>query len=132
MEGPHKKAFCKGNVSRLAASITDLNNSGFNLRGISVSSMGKKSAKSKAIMADPHHQCSWLLQSFCSVLLLAWLLSSDFLHGHKRTTAAPKRSHTLQVRRRKKGREGTWAWSLRHLYHPCKELPQKPYPTVSA
>jgi len=132
MEGPRKKAFCKGNFSHLAANITDLNNSGFNLRGISISSMGKKSTKSRAIMVDPHHQCSQLLQSFCSVLLLSWLPSSDFLHGHRRTTAAPNRSHTLLVRRRKKGREGRWAWSLRHLHRPCKELSQKPYPTVSA
>lgn len=39
MDGPHKKAFCKRNVSHLAAGITDLNNGGFNLRGISISSM---------------------------------------------------------------------------------------------
>lgn len=89
MKGPHQKAFCRRNVSHLSADITDLNDSGFNLRGISVSFMGNKSIKNRAIMmAAPHHQCSRLLQSFCSALLLAWLLPAGFLHHYERTTVA--------------------------------------------
>lgn len=129
MKGPHQKAFCRRNVSHLAANITDLNDSGFNLRGISVSFMGNKSTKNRAIMmAAPHHQCSRLLQSFCSVLLLAWLLPAGFLHHCERTTVA-----TYITGKEEEEREGKqMCLALESPPSHWKDLPQKPYPAVSS